>query len=92
MQLCFASTGTPDAGRRAITSPRTVTEHRVWCGCWRAQVFRPTFRREERHGLDQGSAAGTLLTVCWENGRIANYPLYFPSLEGEHNKPPFMNR
>lgn len=73
-------------------SPRTVTEHGVWCGCRRAQVFRPTFRREERHGLEQGSAAGALLTVCWENGRIANYPLYFPSLEGEHNKAPFMNR
>ena len=52
-------------------------------------VFRPTFRSEDRGGLGDSLAAGALLSVCWQNGRIANYPLYFPSIQGEHNKPPF---
>jgi len=56
------------------------------------QAFRPTFRADDRGGLDQGRAAGALLSVCWANGRIANYPLYFPSLEGQHNKPPYAAR
>lgn len=37
--------------------------------------FRPSFRRTEgisRHGCQR--EGGALLTACWQNGRISNYP------------------
>jgi hypothetical protein len=57
--------------------------------CRYLQAFRPTFRSDDNRGLGDVRTAGALLTVAWLNGRVANYPLYFPCLEGEHNKPPY---
>ena len=55
--------------------------------------FRPSFRKCEGRSM-QGSEreGGALLSVCWQNGRISNYPLYFSSVDGEQNKPPPLPR
>lgn len=77
----------PPCARALPLSLRTSTDaarHGTW-----EQEFRPTFRADDRVGMSHERPGGTLLSVCWPNGRIANYPLYFPSLEGEHNKPPW---